>query len=388
MISREVQAILPQCIAWRRHLHAHPELSFEEKETTAFLIHELKQIPGLSLKTPTDTGVVAILKGGHPGKTIAIRGDIDALPIQEKTDVPFASQNPGVMHACGHDGHTAMLLAAVKLLSEKREEMHGEVRFIFQHAEELPPGGAQQMQEKGVGQGVQEFYGYHLSTNFPTGTFGIRPGALTSATDRFDIVIRGKGGHGAFPETCVDPVVIAAQVILALQTIVSRRIQAVEPAVVSVCMVEGGQAYNIIPGEVKLTGSTRTFDPDTRSALPGMIERIVRGCCDTAGADYDFAFTLGYASVLNDPKLTLSSRQVIEKTFGKEAALDISPLMPGEDFSAFLQDAPGFFVELGARNEQTGCDMPHHNALYKMDEDALAYGIEYLYRLVLSRLKA
>ena len=386
MISKEVQALMPKCLADRRYLHAHPELSFEEKETTAYLIKELQEIEGLDLQRPTQTGVVAILRGGRPGRCIAIRADIDALPIQEKTDVPFASRTPGVMHACGHDGHTAILLCAARLLAKKREALHGEVRFIFQPAEELPPGGAAQMQEQGVGKGVQEFYGFHLSSNFPTGTFGVRAGALTSATDRFDITIRGKGGHGAFPESCVDPVVVAAQVILSLQTIVARRVKAVEPAVVSVCMVEGGQAYNIIPGEVKLTGSTRTFDPATRAALPGMMDQIVKGCCDTAGAEYDFSFTLGYASVLNDPALTLSSRQIIEETFGKAAVLEIDPLMPGEDFSAFLKDGPGFFVELGARNEKTNCDQPHHNALYKMDEDALAFGVEYLYQLVQRRL--
>lgn len=387
-LSPKVQNILPQCIAWRRHLHMHPELSFEEVETTAFLLEELGKIPGLELHTPTRTGVVAVLKGAYPGRTIAIRGDIDALPIQEETELPFASRVPGVMHACGHDGHTSMLLCAARLLAAQREELHGEVRFFFQHAEELPPGGAIEMARAGVMEGVEELYGLHLSSNFPTGTFGVRPGPLTSATDRFDITIRGKGGHSAFPETCVDPVVIAAQVILALQTVVARRIRAVEPAVVSVCMVEGGSAYNIIPGEVKLTGSTRTFEKSTRDALPGMLEGIVQGVCASAGASYDFAFSRGYASVVNDKALTEQASRLIENVFGREAVLDIDPLMPGEDYSAFLDYAPGFFVELGARNEAKGCDMPHHNSRYLMDEDALGYGVEYLYRLGLNRLGA
>ena len=388
MFSPEVLALEPQFVAWRRELHAAPELSFQETQTTDFLLRHLSEIPGLELERPTKTGVVAVLRGAHPGPTIALRADIDALPIQEETGLPFASRTPGVMHACGHDGHTAMQLAAAQLLAQKREQLHGEVRFIFQHAEELPPGGAVEMVRAGVMNGVREIYGMHLSSNFPTGTFGVRAGALTSATDRFDIKVIGKGGHSAFPETCVDPIVTAAQIITALQTVVSRRIRAVEPAVVSVCMVQGGQAYNIIPGEVSITGSTRTFDRETRRNLPKVLEQIVKGICDAAGASYSFQFSLGYASVINDPELTQFSRQLIQTAFSKDAVLEIEPVMPGEDFSAFQEEAdcPGFFVELGARNEATGCTMPHHNSRYLMDEGALKYGVEYLYQLVLRRL--
>ena len=386
MFSSCVKEILPQCVEWRRLLHRRPELAFQEKETTEFLVRELSAIPGLTLSRPTATGVVAELKGAYPGRTIGLRADIDALPITEQTGLPYASEVEGVMHACGHDGHTAMLLAAARLLSEKREQLHGSVRFIFQHAEELPPGGAAEMTAAGVADGLEELYGFHLSSNFPTGTFGVRCGALTSATDRFDITVVGKGGHSAFPETCVDPVVVAAQIILALQTIVSRSIRAVEPAVVSVCMLSAGQAYNVIPGTVQITGSTRTFDADTRENLPVKMERIVKGLCDSAGADYRFAFEKGYASVINDRALTLQARQLIADTFGEQAVLDIDPVMPGEDFSAFLTVCPGYFVELGARNEEKDCANPHHNSKYRMDEDALGYGLEYIYRLVLSRL--
>lgn len=387
MISKQVLDLEPQFVAWRRELHASPELSFQEVQTTEFLLEHLRRIPGLTIEQPTKTGVVAVLRGAHPGRTIALRADIDALPIQEETDLPFASKTPGVMHACGHDGHTAMQLAAAQILAGEREQLHGEVRFLFQHAEELPPGGAVEMVKAGVMEGVSEVYGMHLSSNFPTGTFGVRAGALTSATDRFDIEVIGKGGHSAFPETCVDPVVTAAQIITALQTIVSRRIRAVEPAVVSVCMVQGGQAYNIIPGEVTLTGSTRTFDRETRRTLPQTMENIVRGICDAAGASYTFRFSQGYASVINDAALTQAARQMIQTTFGEQAVLEIEPLMPGEDFSAFQENCPGFFVELGARNEATGCTVPHHNSRYLMDEAALKYGVEYLCQLVRDRLR-
>lgn len=386
MISKQVLDLEPQFIAWRRELHAVPELSFQEVQTTEFLLKHLRSIPGLTIEQPTKTGVVAVLRGAHPGRTIALRADIDALPIQEETDLPFASKTPGVMHACGHDGHAAMQLAAAQILAGEREQLHGEVRFLFQHAEELPPGGAVEMVKAGVMEGVSEVYGMHLSSNFPTGTFGVRAGALTSATDRFDIEVIGKGGHSAFPETCVDPVVTAAQIITALQTIVSRRVRAVEPAVVSVCMVQGGQAYNIIPGEVNLTGSTRTFDRETRRTLPQTMENIVRGICEAAGASYTFRFSQGYASVINDAALTQAARQTIQTTFGEQAVLEIEPLMPGEDFSAFQENCPGFFVELGARNEANGYTFPHHNSRYLMDEAALKYGVEYLCQLVRSRL--
>ena len=386
MFSEEVLKLEPDIIAWRRHLHQYPELSFQETKTTAYLTEILEQIDGIELEFPTKTGVVAVLKGDEPGPVLALRADIDALPIQEETGLPFASTVSGVMHACGHDGHTAMQLAAVKLLAEKRHQLRGEVRFLFQHAEELPPGGAIEMLHAGVMEGVDELYGMHLSSNFPTGTFGIRAGALTSATDRFDIKIIGKGGHSAFPETCVDPIVIAGEVISALQTMVSRRIQAVEPAVVSICMIHAGEAYNIIPGEVLLTGSTRTFSKETREKLPQLMGNVVRGICAAHGAECEFVFTLGYASVINDKALTASSRKIIEETFEEKAALDIEPLMPGEDFSALQEKCPGFFVELGAKNEKKGITFPHHNSHYLLDEDALKYGVEYLYQLVLHRL--
>ena len=384
MFSAEVEAILPSCIEWRRRLHKHPELSFEENETTEFLVEELGKLPGVIIERPCRTGVVAVLRGKSAGRTIALRADIDALPITEKTDLPFASEREGVMHACGHDGHTAMQLAALSILSHESSSLSGEARFIFQHAEELPPGGAAELEALGIMNGADEVYGLHLSSLFPTGKFGVRSGALTSATDRFDINVIGKGGHSAYPESCVDPVVIAAEIITALQTIVSRSVKAVEPAVVSVCMVNGGSAYNIIPGSVSITGSTRTFSRETREWLPEKIRTIAESIAAAHGGSVEFSFSRGYASVINDRKLTENSREIIERTFGKDAVLEIDPLMPGEDFSALEKDCPGFFVELGAGS--SGCTFPHHNSRYLMDENALGYGVEYLVSLVRNRL--
>ena len=387
MFSQKVLDIEKETIDFRRRLHADAELSFKEFHTTELLISELGKCPELELSRPTKTGVVASLKGGAgEGPIIALRADIDALPITEETDVPFASKNPGAMHACGHDGHAAMLLSAAKLLAAEKDSLKGEVRFIFQHAEELPPGGAIEMQKAGVTKDVDEIYGLHLQSGIPTGVFGSRPGALTSATDRFDIKVIGKGGHSAFPETCVDPMVIAGEIISSLQTIVSRSIAAVEPAVVSICMISAGTAYNIIPGEVAITGSTRTFSRETRAKLPGIMERIVKGMCDAHGAEYEFKFSEGYASVINDPKLTKFAAGVIKDTFGEDHYREIDPLMPGEDFSAFLLDCPGFFTDLGTFNGDPKYGVPHHNKLYCMDESALKYGVQFFYDLVKARL--
>ena len=383
-LSPKVRAIENDLLRWRRYLHAHAELSFEEYETTAYLLQELAKIPGVQVQQPLKTGAAAILKGSHPGRTIAFRADIDALPIEEENALPFCSVHPGVMHACGHDGHAAMQLAAIRLLAEEMADLHGEVRFLFQPAEEKPPGGAVLMREAGVMEGVDELYGLHLSSSYPTGKFGVREGALTSATDRFEAHIIGSEGHSAFPELCVDPVVTAAEVITSLQTIVSRKRQAADPVVISVCEVHGGDVYNVIPQEVMLSGATRTFDEKTRQNLPVLMERIVRGVCEAHGAAYTFDFRKGYASVVNDPLLTRQSGKLIREVFGEEALFDIGLLMPGEDFSA-LQVCSAFFVELGAGSGD-GCSCPHHNRHYLMDEDALAFGTEYIYRMVRDRL--
>ena len=395
MFSEQVLRLEPELIACRRALHADPELSFEEYRTTDYLIRELQSIQGVEVKRPAKTGAVAVLRGkkirsavesGKRPEILAFRADIDALPIQEETGLSFSSRNPGVMHACGHDGHTAMQLTAIRILAERSDEWGGEVRFLFQHAEEKPPGGAVELFQAGVMDGVDELYGMHLSSSFPTGSFGVRPGALTSATDRFEVWIKGSEGHSAYPEQCTDPVVTAAEVILALQTIVSRKIAAAEPAVVSVCQVAGGSVYNVIPQEVRILGATRTFSRETREKLPHMMEQIISGVCHANGADYTFDFQKGYASVMNDAILTEQSRERIARVFGKDAVLSIGPLMPGEDFSALTENCPGFFVELGARSEEKGCVVPHHNRKYLMDEDALKYGTEYIVQTVLDRL--
>lgn len=388
LISSQVKEMEEQMLTWRRYFHKHPELSFEEYGTSDYIEMRLREFgDGIEISRPTKTSVMAVIKGAKPGRTIALRADIDALPIQEENELSFASVHPGVMHACGHDAHAAILLAAAKLTAGMRDSLAGEARMLFQHGEELPPGGAAEMVKAGVMDGVDEVYGLHVSTNYDTCTFGLRSGALTSATDRFDITVKGKGGHSAFPETCVDPVVIGAQIITALQTVISRQTPAIEPAVLSICMVNAGQAYNIIPGTMQITGSTRTFSRETRNSLPEKMEQIVKGITDSYGAGYEFKFEKGYASVINDEKLTQNVENLLAEHFGDERVAHIEPLMPGEDFSAFSECCPGCFIELGSLNREKGCDSPHHNCNYRLDEDTMVYGVEYFVRLIRDRLR-
>ena len=383
-LLNEVKQLHEQIIEWRRHFHQNAELSFEEYKTSDFIEEKLKSFGNIEISRPTKTGVIGKIYGKKEGPVIALRADIDALPMTETNDLPFVSVNKGAMHSCGHDGHAAMLLGIAKLFSEKTEQLKGTLVCIFQHAEEVPPGGAIEMVRAGVMEGVDEIYGIHLSSNYPTGKFGVVSGPLTSATDRFDIKVIGKGGHSSLPEQCVDPIVAAAQIVTGLQNIVARRISAYDTAVLSVCQIHGGDAYNIIPGEVTITGSVRTFSKELRNNMPVMIKEISDGIAASMGTKCEVSYERGYDSVINDEALTDTAREVIADWFGQEAVLEIQPVMPGEDFSAFTEAAgcPGVFVEIGTRNEEKGTTRPHHNTTYLMDEDGLYYGTAFFAAMI------
>ena len=386
-IHSQTQALLPRCIEDRRWLHQHAELSFQEFETAAYIEKALEEIPGLTLSRPTSTSVMAVLKTGRPGRCLAIRADIDALPIHEANQLPYCSCNQGVMHACGHDGHAAILLNAVRLLAARREELAGELRFIFQHAEETPPGGAVEVIRAGVLEGVDEVFGLHLTSTLPTGKFGVCSGVLTSATDRFEIEITGKGGHSSMPQECVDPIVVGAQIIMGLQTVLSRSIKPSDMAVLSVCQANAGSAYNIIPGSMHLTGSVRSYDEAVRQTAEQRIRAISQGIAEAAGARVEVDYVRGYDSIYNDPALTRWARELIAQQFGPEAVQELAPIAPGDDFCYYDQVCPGFFLELGAANPAKGSDAPHHNTRYRLDEDALAYGLEYTAALLARRCR-
>ncbi|MDP3448662.1 MAG: amidohydrolase [Eubacteriales bacterium] len=381
MFDPEVCAIESDLIAWRRHMHQHPEVSFAEALTTLFLEGLLRSFGVDEITRPTKTGLIAHIYGEKAGKpaVVAFRADIDALPIQEENDLPYCSANAGVMHACGHDGHAAMLLALARLLCQNRESFCGEARLIFQHAEELPPGGAIELVRAGALAGAEAALGLHLSSNFDTGAFGIKSGVLTSNVDRFTVTVTGRGGHCAFPEQCADPLLAASEMVLSLQSIVSRRVPAQEPAVLSVCEFHAGTAYNIIPSEAMLNASVRSFGEETRA----LIEREARNICKSIAIAHGCTAQLewhgGYPSVVNEPKLTAEAERVIAARFGEAQMQPIGVIMPGEDFSYMLNGRPGFFVELGTRNPALQTDAPHHNPRYRMDEAALLYGVQYQY---------
>ncbi len=372
-------ALEHQVITWRRWLHEHPELSFQEHATADYVEAQLRAMDGLSLSRPTPTSVLAVLKGGAgPGRTLLMRADMDALPIQEDTSYDFASKNDGVMHACGHDGHTAMLLGAAQALTRMKDELPGEIRFIFQHAEELFPGGGQQLVDAGIMQGVDVAIGAHLFTPIPVGLIALKAGPLMAAPDTFTLTVIGKGGHGAMPHETVDPILIACHIVTALQAIVSRQRDPLEPAVLSVTTIHAGQAHNVIPNAVVLSGTVRTFDATLRKQIPQWMERLIQGVTQGFGATYQFDYEQGYRATINDPEITEVMREVVRETLGEGALAEAQPTMGGEDFSAYLSQVPGAFFFIGARNEATGITAPHHHPQFAIDEDALGHGVKVL----------
>lgn len=363
-------------LRWRRHIHAHPELSFQEHKTADYIADALASFGGLTLTRLTPNSVIADLKGAHDGPCFALRADIDALPIQEENDEPFCSTVPGVMHACGHDAHAAMLLGAAKVLTQCQSMLHGSVRFIFQHAEEVPPGGAQELVDLGVLDGVEKIFGLHVMPNFPTGEVGLKEGVFCASTDNFDITIVGKGGHGSMPHLCIDPVVIGAEVVTALQNVVSRRTDPLQVPVLTIATFQSGESYNVIPERIKLAGTLRTHHDSVRQQVPQQMEQIIAGITAAHGAQFTLNWTRGYASGNNHPEACAIARKVISATLGDQALREIAhPLFGGEDFSSYQQKVPGCFLFIGSGNEHIGATYGVHNPRFRLDEAALQTGV-------------
>jgi amidohydrolase len=375
-LNQLAQETKEQVIAWRRHLHQNPELSFQEEKTSQFIYDTLQSFGNLEISRPTKTSVVARLIGPEPGKTLAIRADMDALPIQEENTFEFASLNPGVMHACGHDGHTAMLLGTAKILSGLKEHIKGEVRFLFQHAEELFPGGAEEMVQAGVMDGVDLVIGTHLWSPIEKGKVGVVYGSMMASPDTFWITVNGKGGHAALPHQTIDSIAVAAQVVTNLQHIVSRNTDPLDSLVISVTQFLGGTTHNVIPGSVKIWGTVRSFDPALRESIPAKMERVVKGITEAHEATYDFKYEFGYRPVINDNEVTAVIEETVREVFGEEALDLMRPNMGGEDFSAFMEKAPGAYFYVGAGNEEQGINYPHHHERFTIDEDALEIGVK------------
>jgi amidohydrolase len=376
-----------QVVAWRRHLHRNPEPSYEERETARFIAETLEAIGGLQIERPSDTSVVARLRTGRPGRTLAIRADIDALPIHEESGVEYASQRDGVMHACGHDGHTAMLLGAAAELADRAGELSGEARFLFQPAEELPPGGAVALVAAGALEGVDLVTGCHLWTPLPCGEVAARPGPAMAAADFFTLAITGKGGHAALPHAVTDTVAVAAQVVTNLQHVVARRVDPLASAVVSVSTFHAGDAPNVLPGRAELSGTVRTFDPELRARMPELLEDVARGITSAHGAGYELEYTFGYKPVVNDPAVAELVAGALAGVDGAALA-DLEPIMGGDDFSAYQAEVPGCYFFVGAGSEEAGAIWPHHHPRFRIDERALEIGVRAHVQTALTVLRA
>lgn len=375
-LNKAVEENKDQVIAWRRYLHENPELSFHEEKTAQFVYETLLTFGNLEVSRPTKNSVMARLIGSEPGKVLAMRADMDALPITEENTFEFVSKNPGVMHACGHDGHTSMLLGTAKLLSGMKDQIKGEVRFFFQHAEEVYPGGAEEMVQAGVMDGVDMVIGTHLWSTMEFGTVGICPGPMMAAPDTFWITVLGKGGHAALPHETIDSIAIAAQVVTNLQHVVSRNADPLDNLVLSVTQFVGGTTHNVIPGAVEICGTVRSFDKNLRESVPGLMERVIKGITEAHGAGYKFKYEFGYRPVINDAEVTKLMEEVVEESLGAEWVEHMRPTMGGEDFSAFQQKAPGCFFYVAAGNKEKGITYPHHHPRFTIDEDALEVGVK------------
>lgn len=390
IINKLIEENLNTIIDIRRDIHANPELGMEEYRTAEVIY---KNLQGLGLKIQTGvgkTGVVALLEGEKGGKTIMLRADMDALPIGEQTNLPYKSVNKNVMHACGHDFHTAILLGAAKVLSSMKDKVQGNIKFVFQPAEESnPTGGANYMIADGVLENpkVDAALALHV-WDIPLGKLALRPGAMMAQSDRIFIKVKGKSSHGAAPHQGVDAIVGAAHVITALQTIVSRNISPLDSGVISLGVIHGGYRYNVLCDEVKIEGTVRTFAPHVAAIMPHRIEDIVKNVCEALECEYEFEYVYGYPLTYNDEKLTGKVTESLKKTFGEENV--IIPLNPGtgaEDFSFFNKYVPCTFMWLGCKSELNEDCCVVHNPNFIADERAIKIGIEALCNTVLDLLK-
>ena len=382
-LSADVSAIQDDLVALRRDLHQNPELAWAERRT-AERVAAFLEGAGLEVRAGVaGTGLLAAARGAGP-RTVLLRVDMDALPIQEQGGAPYASRVPGVMHACGHDGHTAMGAAAARVLGSRRPP--GCVRVLFQPAEE-GEGGAQRVIEDGALEGVDVVLGIHLWNELPVGVIGVKAGPLMAAVDRLRIVVRGRGGHGGHPHRAADPVVAAAQVVTALQTVVAREVSPLDSAVVTVGAIHGGQACNVIPDEVTLTGTVRTFDAGLRRSMAERIRRIAVGVASALQCEAEVELRPGNPPVVNDAGVAGLARRAAARVVGPEGVVEPEPTMGGEDMAVYFEQVPGCFVFVGSANPALGLDQPHHSPRFDFDEAALGIGCQFLVEVAEEALK-
>jgi len=368
---------LPEFISIREHIHSHPELSFQEYETATFVSDKLTSW-GIEHTTGiAGTGIVALIKGTNPNeRIIALRGDMDALPIQEKNNVPYASQRDGVMHACGHDVHTTCLLGAAKILQETRDHWTGTIKCIFQPGEEKHPGGASLLIKEGVLENPtpQAIFALHVYPHLPYGKVGFREGQYMASADEIYITVKGKGGHAALPHQTVDPIIIAANLLVSLQQIISRNCNPLQPSVLSFGKIQGGNAGNVIPSEVTIEGTLRCMDETWRANAHQLIKAHTTGLCQAMGGDADVEIPIGYPSLFNDPETTQRARQIAAQTLGREQVVTLDLRMAAEDFSFYTHVVPGCFFRLGTSHEGQ-FTYPVHNAQFDIYQQAIGIGV-------------
>ncbi|WP_266205059.1 M20 metallopeptidase family protein [Pontibacter kalidii] len=369
-------------VKWFRHIHQNPELSFKEDKTGKYVEEILKSFPGIEVMRPAKTSVIGVLKGAKPGKTVAFRADMDALPMEEDTGLPYSSKVEGVAHTCGHDAHTAMLLGTASTLSKMRDQVNGTVYFVFQHAEETPPGGAIDIVESGALKGVEAFFGMHVIPNYPVGHVGILPeGDATTAQDIFNLTIIGEGSHGSSPHLSIDPIVVGSAIVGALQTIVSRNVPPGDLTVVSVGLFQAGNSANVIPPEAKLAATVRTTSEDTRKMVETRVKEIVEHITKAYGATYKLDYIHAYPAVTNNAALNSLSKNSAIAILGKDQVFDAPLTTASEDFSYFEKIAPVSYMILGI-----GEGAANHNPEFKVDESALANGVKAQVQIILDYL--
>jgi amidohydrolase len=368
-----------QIIAWRRDFHRHPEPSYCEERTANLVARSLKALGLEVYEGIGKTGVAAVLEGGLPGPIVALRADMDALKLAGESESEYASMVPGVMHACGHDGHTAMLLGAAHVLTKLREKFPGKVKFIFQHAEETAPGGALAFMEEGFLDDVDAIFGLHLRSTLEAGKLEIvldKP--IMAAADRFTVHLQGRGGHGSQPQECIDPILIASNIVMNCQSIVSRSLNPLDAGVISFGIIQAGSAFNVIPDKAYLEGTVRSFVPEVRQKIKEELNRKVAAACSMYGADYRFSYEEGYPPVNNHEKEGQLVLEVGEKVLGPSNVGIGRPWLAGEDFAYYLERVAGAFFFLGAGNTAKGIIYPHHHPRFEIDEDVLKLGTELL----------
>ncbi|AUS85271.1 amidohydrolase [Lysinibacillus sp. YS11] len=376
-----------EMVGIRRHLHEYPELSFEEVETPSYIATFHRELGHVVREGVGGRGVVAILRGGKPGKTVALRADFDALAIQEENDVPYKSKIAGKMHACGHDGHTATLLGLAKALNAMRDQIEGNVVFIHQHAEEVAPGGAKPMIEDGCLEGVDVIFGTHLWAPTPLGEILVKDGAIMAAADKVEITVQGKGGHGAEPHHSIDAVTLASQFVVNAQQLVSRRIDPLKSAVLTIGHFEAINPFNVIADRVVLAGTIRTFEEEVRIQMEQELEAVLNATCLAFGASYEYRYTRGYPPVYNHQRETEFLAQLASTVPGVDQVITCPPFMIGEDFAYYLEKVPGTFFFTGAKKPEWETAYPHHHARFDFDERAMLIAAKTLGKATLTYLK-